>query len=170
MTGASAGAAAQRPVAAPANLMLSTPEENADTSPPLGVVSPAEQRAGAVGSTSSRANASAAAAAAAAVAAAAAAAGGVASEAELRRHIKTSDDVVEFYAQFGQDSPVPFFFCVRQPRGQAGKGPGPYELAVVPREAVGAEYCTISASGVMHMRRGVQAGASSSAQSAASVC
>lgn len=66
--------------------------------------------------------------------------------------IVSSDDVVQFYARYGQDSPVKFFYCV----AEQGTDFKPYDLVVVPRAQVGAEYCTISATGVMRMRRGEQ--------------
>jgi hypothetical protein len=76
--------------------------------------------------------------------------------AELTRHIRTSDQVIEFYAQYGQDSPVTFFFCKQADTGLLFR---PYDLVVVKREDAGNDYYTISATGVMHMRRGVRAGA-----------
>jgi hypothetical protein len=62
---------------------------------------------------------------------------------------------VEFYAQYGQDSPVTLFFCKRVDGGLDWR---PYDLEVVKREAAGDDCYTISASGVMHMRKGVRAG------------
>jgi hypothetical protein len=76
-------------------------------------------------------------------------------EAEITKHVRTGDQVVEFYAQYGQDSPVTFFFCKRV---DAGLDWRPYDLEVVKREAAGDDCYTISASGVMHMRKGVRAG------------
>ena len=32
---------------------------------------------------------------------------------DLYPDIRTGDDVVDFYAKFGQDSPVKFFYCNR---------------------------------------------------------
>ena len=93
---------------------------------------------------------------AAVAAAASSGANAVSVEAAVAKHVRTSDDAVEFYAQFGQDSPVTFFFCVRADTGLLFR---PYDLLVVPRERVGRDYYTISATGVMHMRHGVRAGA-----------
>lgn len=67
----------------------------------------------------------------------------------------TSDDVVEFYAKYGQDSPVAFFFCVQTDTGLLFR---PYDLTVVAREEARDDYYTISATGVMHMRKGQHAG------------
>jgi hypothetical protein len=76
-------------------------------------------------------------------------------EAELVKRIKTSDQVVEFYAQYGQDSSITFFVCVQADAGLLHR---PYDLRVVKREDAGSDYYTISATGVMHMRRGARAG------------
>lgn len=42
--------------------------------------------------------------------------------------IVTGDDIVEFYAKYGQDSPVKFFYCnrceVKVPGGGRGRGRG----------------------------------------------
>lgn len=76
-------------------------------------------------------------------------------ETELTRNVLTSDDVVEFYAKYGQDSPVAFFFCVRTDTGLLFR---PYDLTVVSREEARDDYYTISATGVMHMRKGQRAG------------
>lgn len=78
-------------------------------------------------------------------------------ETELTWNVCTSDDVVEFYAKYGQDSPVAFFFCVRTDSGLLFR---PYDLTVVAREEVRDDYYTISATGVMHMRKGQRAGMS----------
>lgn len=67
----------------------------------------------------------------------------------------TSDDVIEFYAKYGQDSPVAFFFCVRQDTPLRFR---PYDLLVVRREDVRDEYYTVSATGVTHIRKGMPAG------------
>ncbi|KAG2451278.1 hypothetical protein HYH02_003884 [Chlamydomonas schloesseri] len=68
--------------------------------------------------------------------------------------INTGDDVVEFYGKFGQDSPVKFFYCNRAPEGMRFR---PYDLLVVRRQKIGPEYFTVSATGVMRIKRGVQA-------------
>lgn len=78
-------------------------------------------------------------------------------DADVCRWVRTGEQVVEWYAQYGQDSPVTFFFCKRDPA--AGLRLRPYDLVVVRREAAGDDYYTVSATGVMHMRRGVRAGA-----------
>ena len=77
-------------------------------------------------------------------------------EYELTKDVVTSDDVVEFYAKYGQDSPVAFFFCVRCDTLLRFR---PYDLRVVRREDVRDEYYTVSATGVTHIRRGIPAGA-----------
>ena len=74
---------------------------------------------------------------------------------ELTKDIKTSDHVVEFYAKYGQDSPVKFFFCKQMHSPLVFK---PYELVVVRREEGGDDYFTMSATGVMRMKKGVRAG------------
>ncbi|KAG2501733.1 hypothetical protein HYH03_000233 [Edaphochlamys debaryana] len=68
--------------------------------------------------------------------------------------INTGDDVVEFYGKFGQDSAVKFFYCNRAPEGMRFR---PYDLLVVRRQKIGPEYFTVSATGVMRIKRGVQA-------------
>ncbi|CAG9462898.1 unnamed protein product [Pedinophyceae sp. YPF-701] len=67
--------------------------------------------------------------------------------------IETGDDVLEFYARFGQDAPIKFFYCIKADTGLDFR---PYDLEVVRREDVGNQYYTISATGVMKIRRGVQ--------------
>eukprot|EP00898_Chlorokybus_atmophyticus_P003847 jgi/Chlat1/4463/Chrsp29S04567 len=71
-------------------------------------------------------------------------------EAEAIARIRTGDDVVEFYAQYGQESAVKFFYCIRADTGLDFR---PYDLAVVPREALSAhaEHFTLSASGVVRV-------------------
>eukprot|EP00878_Enallax_costatus_P031474 GHUV01034420.1.p1 GENE.GHUV01034420.1~~GHUV01034420.1.p1 ORF type:complete len:647 (+),score=200.09 GHUV01034420.1:874-2814(+) len=70
--------------------------------------------------------------------------------------VETGQDVVAFYGKYGQDSPVKFFYCVRAPEGVRFR---PYDLIVVPREGLGRypEYFTMSANGVMTIRKGIQA-------------
>ncbi|KXZ55711.1 DHC8 protein [Gonium pectorale] len=68
--------------------------------------------------------------------------------------INTGEDVVEFYGKFGQDSAVKFFYCNRAPDGMRFR---PYDLLVVRRQKIGPEYFTVSATGVMRIKRGVQA-------------
>eukprot|EP00882_Tetradesmus_deserticola_P022115 GHRQ01024001.1.p1 GENE.GHRQ01024001.1~~GHRQ01024001.1.p1 ORF type:complete len:423 (+),score=129.38 GHRQ01024001.1:383-1651(+) len=70
--------------------------------------------------------------------------------------VTTGEDVVAYYGKYGQDSTVKFFYCVRPPEGMRFR---PYDLIVVPRErlALYSEYFTVSANGVMMVRRGVQA-------------
>jgi hypothetical protein len=63
--------------------------------------------------------------------------------------------VIEFYAKYGQDSPVAFFFCVRCDTLLRFR---PYDLLVVRREDVRDEYYTVSATGVTHIRKGMPAG------------
>ena len=77
-------------------------------------------------------------------------------EYELTKDVVTSDDVIEFYAKYGQDSPVAFFFCVRCDSLLRFR---PYDLLVVRREDVRDEYYTVSATGVTHIRKGMPAGA-----------
>lgn len=77
-------------------------------------------------------------------------------EYELTKDVVTSDDVIEFYAKYGQDSPVAFFFCVRCDTLLRFR---PYDLLVVRREEVRDEYYTVSATGVTHIRKGMPAGA-----------
>lgn len=74
---------------------------------------------------------------------------------DLIKDVRTSDDVVEFYAKYGQDSPVKFFFCRPAPAGLLFR---PYDLVVVRREEAGDYYYTMSATGVMRMQKGVRAG------------
>lgn len=76
-------------------------------------------------------------------------------EYELTKDVVTSDDVIEFYAKYGQDSPVAFFFCVRYDTLLRFR---PYDLLVVRREDVRDEYYTVSATGVTHIRKGMPAG------------
>ncbi|GLC47993.1 hypothetical protein PLESTB_000047400 [Pleodorina starrii] len=68
--------------------------------------------------------------------------------------INTGEDVVEFYGKYGQDSAVKFFYCNRAPEGVRFR---PYDLLVVQRQKIGPEYFTVSATGVMRIKRGVQA-------------
>eukprot|EP00201_Polytomella_parva_P020499 CAMPEP_0175042260 /NCGR_PEP_ID=MMETSP0052_2-20121109/2450_1 /TAXON_ID=51329 ORGANISM="Polytomella parva, Strain SAG 63-3" /NCGR_SAMPLE_ID=MMETSP0052_2 /ASSEMBLY_ACC=CAM_ASM_000194 /LENGTH=3805 /DNA_ID=CAMNT_0016305023 /DNA_START=33 /DNA_END=11446 /DNA_ORIENTATION=+ len=68
--------------------------------------------------------------------------------------INTGEDVVEFYGKFGQDSAVKFFYCNRANNSVRFR---PYDLVVVPRQKAEMEYYTMSATGVMRVRRGVQA-------------
>ncbi|KAK9828903.1 hypothetical protein WJX72_002692 [[Myrmecia] bisecta] len=75
------------------------------------------------------------------------------SEAETAAAIRTGDDVVEFYARYGQDSAIKFFYCNR---ADAGRFFRPYDLVVVRREDVEPEHFNISAAGVMHIRKGMQ--------------
>ena len=71
--------------------------------------------------------------------------------------VETDDDVVQFYARYGQDSEmskrVKFFYCV--PAG-SGLDYRPYDLRVVRRSEVGDVYFTMSATGVMKIYRGQQ--------------
>ena len=68
-------------------------------------------------------------------------------------HITTGDQVVEFYARYGQSSGVKFFYCNQQPPGQLLYRP--YELEVCDRLDVNPEsYFTMSAGGVVNVCRG----------------
>jgi len=68
--------------------------------------------------------------------------------------IETGEDVIEFYGKNGQDSAVKFFYCNRAKESTRFR---PYDLVVVPRQRVDSEYFTMSATGVMRIKRGVQA-------------
>ena len=76
---------------------------------------------------------------------------------QITAHVKTGDDVIEFYARHGHDSPVKFFYCLLEDDPTTFSPYFlPYDLTVVSRDDVGSEYYTMSASGVVHMRSGSQ--------------
>lgn len=80
-------------------------------------------------------------------------------------NVRTADDAVEFYSQYGQDSPIKFFYCNRCSNPTEAKilfsfrESGsltylPYDLIVVSKEQTSAkEYFTISATGVVCIRK-----------------
>ena len=77
---------------------------------------------------------------------------------QITANVNTGDDVIEFYARHGHDSPVKFFYCLLKDDPAAFSSPYflPYDLTVVSRDDVGSEYYTMSASGVVHMKAGMQ--------------
>lgn len=74
-------------------------------------------------------------------------------EARAAARVHTGVDVALFYAQFGQQSSVKFFYC--NPVSQEVEY-RPYDLVVVPREQAGKSYVTMSASGLVNVENGVQ--------------
>eukprot|EP00884_Botryococcus_braunii_P021647 jgi/Botrbrau1/8166/Bobra.357_2s0012.1 len=75
-------------------------------------------------------------------------------EADAAGQVKTGDDVMQFYAKYGQGSAVRYFYCNRVHSKVLF---GPYDLLVVPREDVDPqEHFTMSASGVLLIRKGAE--------------
>jgi len=71
--------------------------------------------------------------------------------------ILTSTDVVEYYVKNGLGAPIKVFYCVDAPRTEDSFTP--YDLLVVPKNQVqgkSVEHYTVSSSGVVHIRPGVQ--------------
>lgn len=73
-------------------------------------------------------------------------------EARAAQAVRTGEDVALFYAQYGQQSSVTFFYCKPADTGLEHR---PYDLEVVPRESAGRSYITMSASGVVSVEKGV---------------
>ena len=65
---------------------------------------------------------------------------------DLLPGIHTSNDVIEYFVRHGHAAEVKLFHCVK---ANTGDKFCPYDLVVVPREKVGDQYYTISASGVV---------------------
>ena len=71
--------------------------------------------------------------------------------------IFTSNDVIEYYVKNGLGAPIKVFYCVDAPRTEDSFTP--YDLLVVPKNQVqgkNVEHYTVSSSGVVHIRPGVQ--------------
>ena len=71
--------------------------------------------------------------------------------------IFTSNDVIEYYVKNGLGAPIKVFYCVDAPRTEDSYAP--YDLLVVPKNQVqgkNVEHYTVSSSGVVHIRPGVQ--------------
>lgn len=72
--------------------------------------------------------------------------------------VKTGEDAIKFFTRYGGDggagSDVRVLYCNRAATAADGGQPGPYDLAVVPKEQAQSEYFTISISGVVHFEPG----------------
>ena len=62
--------------------------------------------------------------------------------------LQTGEDAIEFFARKGGDTPVKFVYANRKDTGDVYR---PYDLVVVSRKEVAAEYFTISTTGVVHV-------------------
>ena len=69
-------------------------------------------------------------------------------EEEGEGKLKTGDEAANFFARNGNHTPVKFVYLNRARTGDAFR---PYDLSVVSREQVDAEYFTMSACGVVHV-------------------
>ena len=69
-------------------------------------------------------------------------------EEEGEGKLKTGDDAANFFARNSNHTPVKFVYLNRARTGDAFR---PYDLSVVSREQVDAEYFTMSACGVVHV-------------------
>ena len=71
--------------------------------------------------------------------------------------ITNSQEIVEYYVRNGLGAPIKVFYCVDAP--VTDDSYTPYDLAVVPKEHVenkDVEHYTVTSSGVVHIRPGVQ--------------
>ena len=69
-------------------------------------------------------------------------------EEEIEGKLRTSDEAANFFARNGNHTPVKFVYLNRAHTGDTFR---PYDLSVVSREQVDAEYFTMSACGVVHV-------------------
>jgi dynein axonemal heavy chain len=73
-------------------------------------------------------------------------------ELESQLQLKTGEDAITFFARHGSSTPMKFVYCNRRSNdGEYAAEFRPYDLVVVDRKDVDAEFFTISASGVVHV-------------------